>query len=262
MLSKNNIYKLPINKSVKLNYSNKIININDEDAQKFKVSVICCTNKNETLDNIKKNYFRQNLVNKELIIILNNNNINNSLWKKELSKFDNIYVYQLDQAISLGECLNYAISKAQYSIIAKFDDDDYYGSRYLIDSVKPFLYTDAKVVGKYTTYIYFKKDKILAIRNPKREQMYTYRVEGSTLLIKKEVFNVLKFSNKNLGEDVQFCKDCIDNGFKIYSHNKLHHVYIRHGNTHNHTFKMQDSLYQSICKKIAITDDYEKYLNF
>ncbi|WDV44138.1 glycosyltransferase [Clostridiaceae bacterium M8S5] len=261
MKSSTRIYNLPINKSIKLN-NKRFAHISDGSSKEQKVSVISCTNRNNTLYNIKKNFFRQDFNNKELIIILNNNAINKEFWEDNLSCYDNVSVFQLDQAISLGNCLNFAVSKSKYPIIAKFDDDDYYGEKYLLDSIKPFLYTDAKIVGKYTTYVYFKKDKVLAIRNPKREHMFSYRVEGSTLLFKKDLFDTISFSNRNLGEDIQLCKDCIKAGFRIYSHNKLHHVYIRHGSSHNHTFGMSDSLYINLCKKIAITDNFKKYLNF
>lgn len=261
MINTKNSYVLPVNKTVRIN-NNKSIFISNEEASKQKISVICCTNRDNTKSSILNNYLAQTFPNKELIIILNNNQLSIESWKKYFAGYDDISIYKIDQSTSLGNCLNFGVSKSKYPIISKFDDDDYYGKEYLLDSVKPFLYTDAMIVGKYTTYVYFKQHKLLAIRNPKRENRFSYRVEGSTLLFRKSLFNKINFRNKNLGEDIQLCKDCIAIGQKIFSNNKLHHVYIRHGNTHKHTFGISDSMYINLCKKITVTEDYKKYLNF
>ena len=87
--------------------------------------------------------------------------------------------------------------------------------------------TNADVVGKSTSYVYFENKEILAVRNPGRENRFIYRVEGPTLVFKKGIFKHIKFSDKNLGEDVSFCKDCCKNGFRIFSTDKENFVYIR-----------------------------------
>ncbi len=47
------------------------------------------------------------------------------------------------------------MNKAKFNIIAKFDDDDYYGPKYLSDSLKAFDETDAKLIGKGgATFVY------------------------------------------------------------------------------------------------------------
>ncbi len=51
--------------------------------------------------------------------------------------------------------------------------------------------------------------KTLAIRNINRENRYVNRVEGPTLVFKKSVFQKVQFQDKSLGEDIEFCNDCI-----------------------------------------------------
>ncbi|WP_416197857.1 MAG: Glycosyl transferase family 2 [Sporanaerobacter sp.] len=233
--------------------SNRFIKIEPDDLDRLSskgVSVITPTNRLNCMYNIFNNFLNQSFLKKELIIILNNNLLNLNEWRKEASKYENenIRIYQLDEKISLGECLNYAVEKANYQIIAKFDDDDFYAHEYIKDSIKPFLYTEASIIGKSTTYIYFQKNNILAIKNPKRENRYTYRVEGATMLIDREVFQNVKFSDKNIGEDLQFCKDCIKEGYKIFSTNKYYYIYIRHN---NHTWNIDDDELIKQCKVIG-----------
>jgi cellulose synthase/poly-beta-1,6-N-acetylglucosamine synthase-like glycosyltransferase len=232
----------------------------EDNCNELGVSVITCTNRKKYIKNIFDNFNRQDYKKKELIIILNNNRLDKNKYDSLSNQYKNIRVFKIDEKVSLGECINFAVNKAKYEIIAKFDDDDYYAPKYLSDSLKAFYYTDADVIGKYTTYVYFEKDKLLAIRNPKRENKYVYRVEGSTLIFKKKIFNKIKFADKNLGEDVQFCKDCYKNGIKIYSLDRYNHVYIRHGSICKHTWSLSDEYYKKLCKIIGKVDDYKKYI--
>lgn len=222
-----------------------------------KISVITCTNRPKYIDNVFENFNRQLYKDKELIIILNNNKMNLKEWIKKSKKYPNSSVFQVDERKSLGYCLNYGIEKANFNIIAKLDDDDYYGPEYLSQAVKALKYAD--VVGKYTTYVYFEDSKILAIRNPKRDNRYVYRVEGPTLVFKKEICDKIKFHNKSLGEDIQFCKDCIRNGVKIFATDKNNFVYIRHGSLDKHAWNIKDELFKKLCRIIGKVDDYRVY---
>ncbi len=252
--------KNPINKKYILKNKHNKKYQKKEHTKNLGVSVITCTNRTHFAKNIFENYLRQDHKYKELIIILNNNNLDKEKFNRIAKQYEDIKIHEIDQRTSLGYCLNFAVSKSMFNIIAKFDDDDYYSEKYISDSLKAFEFTKAQVVGKYTTFVYFRNNKILAIRNPKRENRYVYRVEGSTLLIKKNVFKKVKFKDLNLGEDVQFCKDCYKNGIKIYSHNKYNHVYVRHGVTHNHTWGISDDFYIKLCKKIDVVDDFRPYI--
>lgn len=223
----------------------------------IKVSIITCTNRPKYLQNVFQNFNRQLFKDKELIIILNNNKMNIKEWIMRAKEYSNVSVFQVDEKKSLGYCLNYGINKAKHNVIAKLDDDDYYGPLYLSQAIKALKYAD--VVGKYTTYVFFEDSKTLAIRNPKRDNRYVYRVEGPTLVFKKEIFKKIKFHDKSLGEDIQFCKDCIKNGIKIYSTDKYNFVYIRHGSSDKHAWNIKDELFKKLCRIIGKVDDYRVY---
>ena len=269
MNKKNKIHHKPVNKLVKnlvgKNISKKAasrqrLSVRNDFSCKPGISVVTCTNRPRYMDNVFKNYCNQKYENKELIIILNDNSMNISKWIKKAKKFnDSIRIMQLDEKYSLGSCLNHGINHATHDIIAKFDDDDYYSPKYLSESIKAFKYAD--VIGKATTYVYFEASKTLAIRSPKRDNRYVYRVEGPTLLFKKEVFNTVKFADKSLGEDIQFCKDCTKNGIKIYSSDIYNYIYIRHGQKDKHAWNISDEFYLKLCKVVGKTDDYKSFIN-
>lgn len=223
------------------------------------ISIICSTNKSHQMKNILENFHRQNIKNKELIVILNYINPDMSIWNTKIDDFDNITIYCMHPNISLGSCLNHAISKSKYPIIAKFDDDDYYGSKYLEKSVEYFNSTDADVIGKASTYIYFKEYGILGIKYENHEDMFINRVEGGTLIFKRYVFDKVKFKEKNLGEDVEFCKDCLRQGYKIYSTNKNNYVYIRNESKY-HTWKINNDKLIKECQILGNPISFEELI--
>lgn len=226
------------------------------------VSIITCTNKADTLDNILANFIRQDYWKKELIIIINKDSIDLERWSNIIKEHEGVKIFKLSEKISLGKCLNFAVDKCQYHIIAKFDDDDYYGPKYISSTVKYFESTNAKVLGKAANFVYFVEKDLLAIRTPNQENRYVRFANGSTLVFKKEIFDKVKFRNMSLAEDVYFCQDCIKNNILIYSTDKYHHVYFRHPLKKNHTWKITDDEFMDkYCKVIGKVEDYISYAN-
>ena len=106
----------------------------------------------------------KNGIEKELIIILNKDDMDIEMWKERSRGNENVSIYQLPEEKTLGECLNFGIEKARYNIVAKFDDDDYYSPYYLTEAMRIFLTTDAQLIGKGKAFMYFEKEKLLTIR--------------------------------------------------------------------------------------------------
>ena len=119
--------------------------------------------------------------------------------------------------------MNFGISKSKYEYIAKFDDDDYYGPKYIVDSLKKF-----KTINELT------------LMSGHMEEKYTNFVSGSTMIFKKEIFNKVRFSDVSIAEDVEFCRTCLRNRIKIYSGNKYHYLYIREHSEKDHTWQMKN----------------------
>ncbi len=271
--TKSNKINIPVNKSIshvlQKKYKKRLeymINNNSKINKKSKypagISVITSTNRQDYMNNVFENFSRQDYNDKELIIVLNNNEMNLNKWKQKANQYTNIKVYQLDEEITLGKCLNFGIENSKYDIIAKFDDDDYYGKKYLSDSILAFNFTNAGVVGKATSYVYFERSKILAIRRPYRENRYVKHMDGPSMLIKREVFDKIKFADIPRGVDTQYSKDCCKKQIKIFSTNKFHHVYVRHDSPQQHTWKIPNNKLLSFCRivKENITD-FRKYID-
>ncbi len=224
------------------------------------ISVICSTNKIGFMENIIENFISQDYEHKELIICLNYDIANLSKLLELALPYKNIQLYKLGSKKSLGECLNFCVEKSQYPIIAKFDDDDYYAPLYLSDTVKSLSLDDIGIVGKSCNFVYFVEEGLIGIKNTTLENKYVSRVSGSTLMFKKELFGKIHFRDISLGEDIKFCDDCLSMGYKIYSTNKFHYVYIRNSRD-KHTWKIGNEYIMRECSFLTKIDDYRKYID-
>lgn len=225
------------------------------------VSIITATMRPEFMKNIFRNYKRQRYKKKELIIILNRDNMDINYWRNQASQYKNISVYQVPEIYKLGKCLNYGIKKAKHKVIAKFDDDDYYSPYYLTESMNALRKRKAPVVGKYTTYIYFEGKKALMLYRLKGERKFRRFLKGGTLVFRKYVWKHVKFNEKKLhGSDVAFIRGCRRRGYKCYSVSKYNYVCVRRKDTSSHTQKTSTKKYMARCKLVKRTSKYTRII--
>ncbi|HBQ25382.1 MAG TPA: glycosyl transferase family 2 [Syntrophomonas sp.] len=220
------------------------------------VSIVTVTNRPAFMFNVYNNYLRQTYRPRELIIILNNNSMPIKHWQKQALPHESIKIFQLDEKVSLGECYNYAVTQANYGYIAKFDDDDYYAAEFISTGMRTFARFNAHIVGKCCRYIYFKGSSILALHEPSPEHSYVDYVPGATMIIKKEVFEKVRFPDLNAGEDNEFQEECLRQGFLIYSSDRFNYVTIRRPDKNTHTFKLDDETYMGYCKELIPIEDF------
>lgn len=151
------------------------------------VSIVVCTNRPQFFENILQNYNRQLYQSKELIIVLNHDRMNLALYQKRVRNLANVHVYQVPESISLGQSLNAGITKTRFSLIAKFDDDDYYSPYYLTEQVRELRRTKSDIVGKHSCLVYLDASKTLLVRSPAEKNKPVEFVQGGTILFKREV---------------------------------------------------------------------------
>lgn len=211
-----------------------------------KASIIVSTNKESQFDDIISNYMHQNYPNKELIVILNNNALKLDEWIETADKLglQNVQIYQLDETVSLGECLNYAVERSSGSFIAKFDDDDYYAPNYLIDMIFGFMYFSTDIMVKASQFVYFEKSNAMILCNPGSTYHYTNICSTwGPMVIKRKVFDYIRFRPLNIGEDYFFKDDCIKNGLIIYTVDPFNYVIFRKSDKASHAWKIDDETY-------------------
>ncbi|UVI28373.1 glycosyltransferase [Paenibacillus spongiae] len=222
------------------------------------ISILCCTMRQRLMNNVFNNYDHQQWKEKELILILNKDDMNLSEWVERAKRSQHVSVYQLPEKLTLGECLNYGIKKAKYDYIAKFDDDDYYAPGYLINSMKFMKRKEADLIGKKSIYMYFENKELLAVYSPGYERERVRRgLKGATLIFKKKIFNKIKFPKINRGEDTLFVKKCRKENFRIYSTDKNDYVCIRKSSPRHHTWNVTNKRLLKHSVTVCKTKDYK-----
>lgn len=223
------------------------------------VSIITCTNRPEFIDNILSNYGDQRYRHKELIIILNNDRLRLRTYRQKASAYPNVSVYQVQENVSLGQCLNCGIFKAKFPLIAKFDHDDYYSPYYLREQVKALVRKRSSVVGKHACLVYLAASKKLIIRTPREQHKFADFVQGGTILFRRSVLKHVWFPDVSLGEDVRFLRKCREKGYPVYAASPYNYVYIRRKNKSTHTWKAKDRYYLMGSQPVAVTKNYRKF---
>ena len=150
------------------------------------VSVITCTNNFKFINNLLNNYKNQNWGNKELIIIINRDDINLLPYRNKSKYLKNVSIYRLPEKTSLGKCLNFAVARTRYQYVAKFDHDDYYAPNYLKRSVGTLKRKEVDVVWKSSVYVYLNSRKSLLLRYPNKRDRLVGFVAGGTIMFKKK----------------------------------------------------------------------------
>ena len=218
-----------------------------------KVSVIATTNRPERLENIINNFVCQNHDNKELIITLNSKKFDRTKVEEALNKhkLENVKVFDIPENITLGGCINHVINYIDCDYWAKFDDDDIYGKNYLKDSIIPFTFTEASVVGKKTYVCKIHQKNQLYLRNKGFVHNYTNRVCGGTFVVDMKIMNKISFNDSvKKGGDTVFLDNVNLAGLKIYSADYFNFIQVRSENPKIHTWTILEKEYLKNCESL------------
>lgn len=141
---------------------------------------------------------------------------------------------------SLGVVCNELIDAASGPYVARMDDDDIYGPHYLEDQMRAFEYTDADVVGKWSRFIYLETLPALGVMSPGNEHVHGPPLCGGTLLMRRELREVVRFADQTRGEDIAFIMECAKHGLATYATDRFNYVYVRHADKSLHTYQPDD----------------------
>ena len=208
------------------------------------VTVIAPTNRPERLENLKQSYVEQRYVNKQLYLVLNSGKFVRSEVEEIFSDVNDVTIFELSESLNLPSCLNVVMPHVQGQYWAKMDDDDIYGPYYLIDSLLPFRFTDAAVVGKASYLGAFEGESEIYLRQGGKSHKYVSLVCGGTIVAKTADTQKLGFDEtRSRGSDTQFLKSVVAAGFKIYSADPFNFIQMRSVNTESHTWAIDKETY-------------------
>ncbi|WP_246819252.1 glycosyltransferase [Corynebacterium sp. HMSC04H06] len=206
------------------------------------ISIISPTIRPENLSIIFENFGRQSYGDKQLLISCHGfepdeNQLRNLSTKHGI---DNCKVVASPPENSLADNLNELIELADGDVIARMDDDDWYGENYLLDLYNALVFSQADVVGKAASYIYFEEPDMTVLTMPQMEHKYTEFVRGATLMGLKSTFLQFPFPNGTRGEDSDFLTSLVKANKLIYSADRFNFSVTRNKSKDSHTWNAAD----------------------
>ena len=206
------------------------------------ISVISPTIRPENLSIIFENFGRQSYRDKQLLISCHGFKPDEDQLRNLATKhgIDNCKVVASLPENSLADNLNELIELADGDVIARMDDDDWYGENYLLDLYNALVFSQADVVGKAASYIYFEEADMTVLTMPQMEHKYTEFVRGATLMGWKSTFLEFPFPNGTRGEDSDFLTSLVKANKLIYSADRFNFSVTRNKSKDSHTWNAAD----------------------
>ena len=212
------------------------------------VSVLMPTMRPENVARCLENFANQMYLEKELILILNNAEFDLDNIRRDAELVPHVQVLHVDGRTTLGDCLNRGVEAASGKYIAKMDDDDLYGERYLSDSVLAASFSDAEVVGKGSFFMYFEQSSTTALAELTPEHTFTFFVTGGTLFVRADVIREVPFDSISLKEDTNFQRAAAGAGCRIYAADRFNFVRVRTRRLSDHADRTPDSEFLKLCR--------------
>jgi glycosyltransferase involved in cell wall biosynthesis len=192
--------------------------------------VSCITPTRERLDWLLQSiqYFdRQDYPRRELVIV--DDGVRDL--SSQLPHDPRIRYLRPGKRLSIGEKRNFACDAASGSIIAHWDDDDWYGSNRLSVQLAPLLAGTAEVTALQDT-VFFDLDQWHFWRCSAEiyARLFVRAVHGGTLVFRREVFGArARYPDRSLAEDALFLMATLRSGARLQPVSSAElFLYVRH----------------------------------
>lgn len=155
----------------------------------------------------------------------------------------------------LADGLNLALDHCDTDLVAKIDDDDFYGPDYIANSVLALKYSgfkDVALTGKTRTFIYVEGQNVFGLRFKANTSNTLFkRVHGGTLFWSRAKTGNQRFVRVRHGTDSHFTHGVLDQGLKIYSSDPYDYVHIRYSDILAHNCQIEDEEFMKHATIIA-----------
>jgi hypothetical protein len=236
------------------------------DRKRRTVSVVVPTNRTYEFGNVLDNLSRQEHVTRglvELILVLHGLEVNARDLRARARDvgIENVTTIEADRSHTLGACMNMGLDAAGGDLIAKMDDDNYYGRYYLTDLMAAFDYTDAGIVGKWAHYVWLRSTGAVILRCRYAEHRYDRLVQGGSMLMKADVAHAVRFGDKARGVDTDFLDRARLAGVLTYSADRFNYVSIRGIDRNAHTWTIADTAMMNKAGALVFYGDPRPHVN-
>ncbi|QAY63616.1 glycosyltransferase [Xylanimonas allomyrinae] len=205
-------------------------------------SVIVSTVRPENVTSVLENVGRQVGVSPELVLLCHGFSVDGQEVRaiaRDLG-IDELTLLEADAGATLGENLNELVRASSGDMVSKMDDDDFYGPNYLRDLLNASYYSEADIVGKAASYIYFESKDATVLSYESHANRYTDFVRGATLTGKRDLFAEVGFEALACSEDSTFLAKVRAGGGRIYGADRFNFVIRRVADPESHTWRVSD----------------------
>lgn len=220
------------------------------------ICVVLVSKRPHMIDRAIELYNKQSYKNKSLSLVLHGNFGTEEQYKSWEQNRAVHSIYKIPENKTLGYCINVASSQSKSDYIAKWDDDDLYGSNHLRDFVRYLQLVDIDIFARPLGFVYNTIDRRLYFIDKSRYSTFRIYDEsnwqgfngaGGTLIIKKQVVNSLKFSeDRRGGLDSDFVRRAVVNNYKIVLGDPFNFALCRYGSEGDHTWHADDSQFAKL----------------
>lgn len=151
------------------------------------VSILLCTSRPSFLEHALGQVEKQTLVDRELVLILHGGSFPSN--EEITARYEgDLQILRVPDSVVFGDALNRGVAAARGSLIAKMDDDDWYGENHLSGLVTDLEASGADMVARGAEFVYLEELDITIRRMSADGCTFNNRnVGGGTFLIKKSV---------------------------------------------------------------------------
>ncbi|MEX1133748.1 MAG: methyltransferase domain-containing protein [Acidimicrobiia bacterium] len=206
------------------------------------VDVMVPTKRPNNIENILDNLGRQTYSQRRLFLVAHGVELDRSK-VQDLAAERGVEVAAIEtvaESVVLGDVFNVGFGLTESELIAKMDDDDYYGSEYLWDLKSALDFSGADVTGKWAHYVYLTGSDVTIYRFKKYEHCFTDVVAISTLLMRRSVLDSETFPPMSYGSGSAFLRSIGAMGAKVFAADRWNYMYLRGGASDVNTFPVTD----------------------
>ncbi|WP_405216956.1 glycosyltransferase [Agrococcus sp. Ld7] len=206
------------------------------------ISVLCSTIRPHLIEGVFATIGRQTETNIQLVLNLHGAEVSDAQIDRLAQEHGvaDYTVLRMPRSDTLGACLNAMVDIAAHSVVAKMDDDDFYGRHYLQDLLDSYLVSGAEIVGKAASYVHFEGREQTILSARATENRFSTFVRGATLLLSTDVARRLRFGAGNRSEDTELLKRAVAEGLSIYASDRFNYCVIRNRDLSSHTWRIDE----------------------
>lgn len=201
------------------------------------VTVVMATRRPDYVPGALRQIARQRGVDVEVVVALHG--FPQSEVRQAVAEFPRpVTVIEADRHAPLGAVLNEAAARASAGLVAKWDDDDWYGPEHLSDLLLAMAYSGADLVGTAPEFFYLQPLNATIRRTDYSSEAWADHVAGGTILLGRDLFErVGGFGPQDRGEDAHLLRAVEEAGGRVYRTHGLGYV-LRRSVSADHTWQL------------------------